>query len=141
MTFDKELLFKPQLPEEDVDVPGRGTVRVRALTRVEVLALRQVKDGPEQAAAVERRMMSLAVVAFNGVPGSLTEADVGRWQKASAAGEMEPVTRKVAELSGMTDEAAKAAFKEFEADPDSEFRVLPSGEAGDDGGPASGGVE
>jgi hypothetical protein len=139
VTFDKELLFKPQLPEEDVDVPGRGTFRVRALTRAEVLSLRHVKEGPDQAAAVERKMMSLAVIAFNGEPGSLTEADIGRWQKASAAGEMEPITRRVAVLSGMADDAAKAAYKEFEADPDSEFRVLPSGQVGDDGGPAPGG--
>ena len=55
----------------------------------------------------------------------LTEAEVGRWQKASTAGELEPVTNKVSELSGMTEGAAKAAYEEFESDPDGEFRLPP----------------
>ncbi len=120
MTFDKELLFKPSLPEAEVEIPGKGTVRVRALTRVEVMSLQNVKEGPDWASAVDRKMIALGLV-----DPVLTEAEVGQWQKASAAGEMEPVGQKITELSGMTEGAGKAAYKEFESDPDGEFRLPP----------------
>ena len=129
MTFDKELLFKPRLLEADVTIPGVGTVRVRALSRAEAMAAQNL-TGTE---AIERRMLSLAMV-----DPELTEEEVGRWQKASTAGELEPVTNKVTELSGMTDDAAKGAYKEFDQDPDAEFRLPPSREVGDDSGPSPG---
>lgn len=116
MAFDKDLLFKPRLPEADVEVPGIGTVRVRALSRAEAMLVRKA-DGT---AAVERKMLALALV-----DPVLTESEVGRWQKASIAGELEPVTDKVSELSGMTQGAAKEAYQEFDEDPDAEFRLPP----------------
>ncbi len=121
MTFDKELLFKESLPEADVEIPGKGTVRVRALTRAEALSCQSVKDGPGRVEAIERKMLALAMV-----DPEMTEAEVGRWQKASVAGEMDRVGNKIQELSGMTEGAAKAAYKEFESDPDGEFRLPPS---------------
>jgi len=116
MAVDKELLFKPRLPEADVEVEGIGTVRVRALSRDEAMKVQKV-DG---VAAIERKMLALALL-----DPVLTEAEVGRWQKASTAGELEPVTVKVSELSGMTEGAEKAAYKEFESDQDGEFRLPP----------------
>lgn len=116
---DKDLLFKEALPEEDVSIPGKGTVRVRGLTRAEVMACQTtVKEGPGQVAATERKMIAKAMLR-----PEMTEAEVGRWQKSSTAGEMEPVTHAVQRLSGMTDEAAKEAYREFDQDPDAEFRV------------------
>jgi hypothetical protein len=121
MAVDKELLFKGSLPEADVEIPGKGiTVRVRALTRHEAMSIQQVKDGPGRVEAIERKMLALALV-----DPEMTEAEVGRWQQASVAGEMEPVGLKVNELSGMTEGAAKAAYKEFESDADGEFRLPP----------------
>lgn len=117
----KDALFATSLPEEDVDIPGKGTVRVRALTRSEALACQQVKQGPDRVAAIERKMLAMAIV-----DPEMTEADIGRWQKASTVGEMEPVGAKVQELSGMTEGAAKEAYREFDANPDAEFR-LPAG--------------
>ncbi len=128
--MDKELLFKPRLPEADVDVPGVGTVRVRGLSRAEAMHVQDVK-GTE---ARERRLVSLGMV-----DPELTEAEVGKWQKASKASELEPVTEKITELSGLLESSAKEAVKAFVADPDAEFRALPSPEAGDDGGPATDG--
>lgn len=129
MTFDKELLFKPRLKEAEVEVPGVGTVRVRALSRAEAMSLQDTKG----VAAIERKMLALALV-----DPVLTEAEVGQWQQASAAGELEPVGIKVQELSGMDEGAAKAAYKEMDADPATEFRLPPSGDAVDDGGPPAG---
>lgn len=133
MGFDKELLFKSRLPEADVEVPGVGTVRVRGLNRGEALSIQNVKDGPGMVAAMERKMLALALV-----DPVLTEAEVGQWQKAATAGELEPVGDKVSELSGMTPGAAKEAYVGFEENSDAEFRVLPGSEAGDDGDVAEG---
>jgi hypothetical protein len=129
---DKELLFKPRLPEADVDVPGVGTVRVRGLNRGEAMMVAEVKG----TAAKERKILSLGLV-----DPPLTDAEVGMWQKASPAGELEPVSNRIAELSGMLDGSAKEAVKQFEADSAAEFRVLPGAEAVDDGGSTPGGDE
>lgn len=128
--MDKELLFKPRLPVADVEVPGIGTVRVRGLNRAEAMAVQGAK-GTE---ATERKILALGMV-----DPELTESEVGQWMKAAPAGELQPVSEKIAELSGMLDGSAKEAVKEFEANPDAEFRVLPGAEAGDDSGPAAGG--
>lgn len=130
---DKDLLFKPRLPEADVDVPGVGTVRVRGLSRAEVLSLQRAEG--RDTLTTERKMLALALV-----DPVLTEAEVGRWQKACAAGELEVVSNKVAALSALRDGAAKEVYKKFEADPDAEFRVLPGGETGDDGDEAAPGA-
>lgn len=131
--MDKELLFKSRLNEADVEVPGVGTVRVRGLSRGEVIVMRKATDsaetldGPRQL-VIERKMIASAIV-----DPVLTEAEVKRWQDASPAGELDPVTNKISELSGLDDDAAKKAVVEFEADPDAEFPDVPGAEAGDDG--------
>jgi hypothetical protein len=116
MAFDKELLFKPTLPEADVVVPGKGTVRVRALTRLEAMSCKE----SEGTAAIERKMLAMAML-----DPPMTEGEVKRWQEASAAGEMDVVSNKVSELSGMLPGTDKATYKEFEADPATEFRLPP----------------
>jgi len=132
---DKDLLFKPRastasgMREDDVEVPGLGTFRVRALSRFEALHVQEA-DG---VAATERRVLSLGLV-----DPKLTEAEVGRWQKVAEAGELDPVSSRIAELSGLAPESAKEQVKEFEANPDAEFRVLPGPEAGDAGVGSSG---
>ena len=128
--MDIELPFKPRLPEADVELPGLGTVRVRGLSRMEALEMKKV-SGVED---TERRMISLGMV-----DPVMTEKQVERWQKACGAGEIEPVVQRIGELSGMLEESAKAQVKAFEADPDAEFRALPSTEAGDDGSQAPAG--
>lgn len=128
--MDKEELFKPRQPtasgmrEDWVDAPGLGKVRVRGLNRLEAMKV-QAANGPE---ATERRILALGMV-----EPELTEFEAGRWQKAAEAGEIEPVSRRIAELSGMAPDAPKDQVKEFEANPDAEFLVLPGAEVGDDG--------
>ncbi|HMG43940.1 MAG TPA: hypothetical protein VK611_21585 [Acidimicrobiales bacterium] len=128
MGFDKELLFRARLPEADVDVPGIGTVRVRALSRTEALYCRDTPD----IVTIERRMIALGLV-----DPELTENEAKRWQENSPAGELEKLTLRISQLSGMTETAAKEAYVAFEQEDGAEFRVLPGAEAGDDGdGPA-----
>lgn len=108
--MDKELLFKPRVPEADVDIPGIGIVRVRGLTRAEAMIIQSVK-GTE---AIERKMLHFAMV-----DPKLTEAEAGMWQKASTVGELEAVTRKIQELSGMGEAADRAAYKSLGDESDS----------------------
>lgn len=125
MGFDKELLFKSTLPEGEVEIPGKGAVRVRGLTRGEVMRLRsQVKsiaDAIKRTAELEAKTLAKAMV-----DPELTEAEVRQWQDASPAGEIEPVVQKVQELSGLVDGVDKETYEEMDADPASEFR-LPAG--------------
>lgn len=102
MSMDKELLFKPRLTEDDVPVPGVGVVRVRALSNAEAHIVSEVKG----TAARERK-----ILAFGMVDPEMTEAEVGRWQKAATAGEVGKVALKVAELSGMLEDAEKESYK------------------------------
>lgn len=132
MTVDKEALFKPRLPEGYVEVEGLGTFRVRGLNRAEAMTI----EGMKGAMAIERKVLS-----FGLLDPAMTEAEVGQWQKASATGEIQPVIEKVLELSGLLEDSAKQAYKDFEADPGSEFRIPAGGAAVDVGGSDEGGTE
>lgn len=115
--MDKDKLLAPRadtpsgMPEDFVDVPGLGTVCVRGLSRFEVLDVRKATDdaqgvdGP-RALMLERKMVSLAML-----DPVLTEAEVGTWQKIAGAAELNVVSLKIQELSGMTDAAPKEAYK------------------------------
>jgi hypothetical protein len=100
----KEALFAKNLPEEDVQVEGVGTVRVRALTRAEVMRV----TGAEMAKAkLDRYVLSRGLVA-----PALTEDEVGMWQRAGVAGRLEEVSRAIMRLSGLTEVAAKSVVPE-----------------------------
>lgn len=101
--MDKEQLFKSRLEERDVDVPGVGTVRIRALSRAEIL---RVKDKPMDGSKMERMLLSMAMI-----DPELTEFEVGEWQAASGAGEIETVSKEIIALSGLEVDSAKSAYK------------------------------
>lgn len=126
--MDKELLFKPRLPEDDVPLPGVGTVRVRGLSRAEVLTARE-----ESTSGFEVRMLALGMV-----DPQLTEAEAARWQKAAPAGELKPVTEAILALSGMGQGADKSGLPGDGDEPGDRVGALPGGEAGDDGRPPAG---
>jgi hypothetical protein len=137
---DKSILLKSRLPEADVDIPGVGTIRVRGLSRAEVLLTRKATDdehvdGP-RVLTLERKMLAAAMI-----DPKLTEDEVGQWQRASGAGELHPVILKIQELSGLLEDSEKAAHKSDADRPGPEVRVLPGAEAGDDGGEAASGDE
>jgi hypothetical protein len=128
----KASLITPHLKEDDVQIDGVGTVRVRALNRAEVLMLQRHNGG-----ARERKMVALGMV-----DPVMTEAEVGAWTLASPSGELEAVTIRIAQLSGLavtqddgtTSKPDKEVYEEFEDDPNAEFRVLPGAETVNDGG-------
>lgn len=104
--MDKDKLLAPRadtssgLPEDTVSIPDVGEVRVRGLSRIEAMHV-QAARGEE---ATERRILALGLV-----DPSLTEAEAGQWMKAAVAGEIEPVSRRIAELSGMVEDAPKSS--------------------------------
>jgi hypothetical protein len=107
--MDKATLFEPRLEEADVEIPGIGTVRVRALSRAEVMQIQNRTDIEAQ----ERLM-----IAYGMVDPQLTEAEAGKWCKAAPASEIAPVSEKIARLSGVTDDSAKEAYKSLRGKSD-----------------------
>lgn len=131
--MDKDALLAPRLPEDDVDIPGVGTVRVRGLSRDEVLAAQNESDNLP---AFERRLISCGMV-----DPQLSVAEAGRWQLGSPAGEIEPVIDRIRALSGLGGDASKSGVAPDAAASGAGVRALSGGAAGDDRGPDAGGDE
>ena len=91
--IDKSALLARRLGEGDHEIQGVGTVRIRGLSRAELLELQALDGG---ALVTDRRMVSLALV-----DPALTEDEVKAWQENSHAGEIEQLTLAIAELSGI----------------------------------------
>lgn len=107
--IDKEGLLKGQLPELEVDVPGKGSVRVRGLSRAEYLRMGVI--GQKDIEQAEVFMLSVALV-----DPSLSEAEVKEWRSGSTAGEIDPVTNAINDLSGLNQTALKQAVETFRDD-------------------------
>lgn len=105
MAVTKADLLKQRFGQEPIEIPGVGEVRIRALSRAEALELQGVEL---PVAEMERKLLSLALV-----EPKLTEAEVGEWQAASPAGELQPVVTAITRLSGLEPTAAKEAVKSF----------------------------
>jgi hypothetical protein len=102
MIVSKADLLKKAFAIEDVELPGLGTVKVRPLTRAEALALR----GEEMSVAeMEQILISTAMV-----EPKLTKEEVREWQETAAAGDLDPVTDKIAQLSGMIKDQPKSGL-------------------------------
>lgn len=111
-------------PEDDVILEGAGKrVRVRGLSRHEVLHVQNQKG----IAAVEALTVSLGLIAPR-----MTIEQVKAWQKSSVGEEMDPVTQRIGELSGMLTGSRKQAMKDLLNDPGAQFRAHAGDEAGDD---------
>lgn len=112
--MDKDKLIAPRtdtpsgLPEDDVNIPDVGTVRVRGLSRAEVFEVQQVKGRD----AHERRILTLGLI-----DPVLTDNEIRQWQANSPAGEIEPVTNKIRDLSGLGDGADKESYKSAGDEP------------------------
>ena len=133
LTSKRDTGTESSFPEDYVVLEDTGVkVRVRGLSRHEVLHVQAQKSVAE----VEQMTLALGLI-----EPRMTIPQVKAWQKASVGGEMEPVTARIGELSGMSNGARKQAIKELLDDPGAEFRVHARDETGDDRGPASDGDE
>ena len=98
--MDKAALTRPRLAEENVEIPGVGVVRVRALSRAEAY---KVSDREMPVDEMERILLSAALV-----DPVMSEQDVSEWQSAASAGELEPVVEVIQRLSGLAAKAGKS---------------------------------
>lgn len=107
--MDKELLFKPRLAEDEVELDGVGTVRIRALSREEVANARE--DNLDQHGDVDLAGYEHALVAASMVDPALTVDEVRRWAAASPAGELVRVMEAIQQLSGLDEESSKSGVR------------------------------
>lgn len=116
------------LLEDDVII-AKGKVRVRGMSRLEVMAMDNLKAKGILAdtAAGERYMLARTMVA-----PKMTEAQIETWQHEPAGGDLEKVTTRIAELSGLGKGAEKSGVPESAERSDARIRVLPSDQAGHD---------
>jgi len=101
VSIDKAALFAASLPERDVPVGDLGTVRVRGLSRLESLKIRDVPEGEREAHIIRMGL----------VDPVLTLDEVYKWQNAAAAGVFEPIATAIGELSGLLESSEKDAYK------------------------------
>lgn len=109
-TVDKDALFERRLPVEEYQLPGGiGSIKIRGLNRAEAI---RVEASPDTAAR------DLIIFMAGVVEPKLTAAEVRQWQDAWPAGELEDISRRIAELSGLLKEQAKEVIKTFRDEPD-----------------------
>lgn len=114
------------LEEADVELPGGRLVRVRELTRAEVLRIR--KEAGDDALKIER----LSLVAGMVNP-RMNVDEVAAWQRSSGVNrDIGLVQQRIQELSGMFEGAAKSHVAEH-GNNGAGVRALPSAEAQPDG--------
>lgn len=90
--------------EEEHELPGIGTIRVKGLTRA--VFLNAQKRWPDDVLEQERYTLSHAIV-----EPDLTPADIKAWQEASGPEEINQVALLVNRLSGIGRDAHKEAYK------------------------------
>lgn len=145
--MDKAQLLKPPPDVEiaaTVPLPSGGQVGVRGLSRDEQLrAVKQddvTADGMprfERTAIIESR-----IVAAGMVDPVMTPDEVREWQKVPGrASDVNAVSVRIQELSGMMPDSQKEAYKSVPSEPEPGVRALPGAGAGDDGRPAPSGDE
>jgi hypothetical protein len=105
--IDKEILLKPRLLDDTLELLTGGEILVRGLSRTEVRELRKAPD-----ADFEVTLVSLGVV-----EPKLTVDEVRAWSDASPAEELEQVVRKISDLSGMGANSPKEAYKSLREQP------------------------
>lgn len=84
-------------PEAMVELDGIGQLKIKALSRAEVMGLGELSIEER-----EIKMISLCLV-----EPTLTEDEVRAWREAALASDIEPLTDAIAELSGLTAKKAK----------------------------------
>jgi hypothetical protein len=102
--ISKEALLKGQLPEGTVDIPDVGTVRVRGLSRAEVLSL----------AALDAEAREVKILACGVVEPVLTEEEIRGWREAVTSRTIRDVSDEIMVLSGLVEKAREDAKRQFQ---------------------------
>lgn len=91
-----------RIEQDDVELAGVGWVRVRGMSRYEMLHASRVR-GEKGDLAAERFILAACMV-----NPTVTEDRVAEWQKASLAPEINKVANEVNRLSGVAQGADKS---------------------------------
>jgi hypothetical protein len=129
---DVDDLTSGEMPEEDFRV-ARGWIRIRGLSRAEVLVMNALKDKGilKDQASWECHMISTAMLA-----PTMSKAQVAAWHGADiAGGDVHHLVKALERLSGINEGAEKEAVTDFREGSEPGIPVLPSDEAGDDRSP------
>lgn len=110
-----DALSTVDLPEEDFPLERKGiTLRLRALSHFEALEMQEFAKKPDVTNDMyEQKMLAKALVWPR-----MSTGQIKAWQRASAASEIDAVMRVVVRLSGLGEEAAKAAYKSVSDESD-----------------------
>ncbi|HVW34045.1 MAG TPA: hypothetical protein VHL53_16030 [Acidimicrobiia bacterium] len=116
--IDKAALLAPTVREEDFEIPGKGTVRIRRLNRrqaVELLSMAK-NDRGEQA--------DMLALSWALVDPQITAEEAAAWNETAGIDDITPLLARIYELAGIAEGADKS-----------------SGAADRDGGDRPGGVQ
>jgi hypothetical protein len=101
----KDALLEAFLPTADVELPsGKGTVKVRGLTRWEAVETQAGVDDDTEGAALllERRALARGMV-----EPQLTEEEAEAWQRSGVAADVAKVAMTISQMSALDDNAGK----------------------------------
>lgn len=98
-----DLTAPAEVETADVELPGGKLVKVRGMTRLEMMLTRK---GDVSVDVVEQRML-----AFCMVEPRMTAAQAAAWQKATTPMIIAPVTEAIRELSGLGEGADKSPLR------------------------------
>lgn len=99
----EDLTTAAAVETRDVELPGGKVVKVRGMTRMEMMLTRK-NDAPFE--VVEQRML-----AFCMVEPRMTVGQAAAWQKATGPMVLTPVTNAIRELSGLGEGADKSDLR------------------------------
>lgn len=103
MAVDKAALLSKRCPERDVELPSVGSVRVRGLTRGEVVT---ISKGVEAGDDMEPQSLAWGLV-----DPVLTLDEARQLVEVSPFGEIQDLAQAINELSGIAGRADKEAYK------------------------------
>lgn len=107
MVLDKATLLKESITQDEVELPGKGSVVIRALTRHELHLCG--KDGANKKLTAEE--VEALTLHYAMVEPELDVTECREWIKVANSGEIQRVIDKVMEISGFDPEAQKKAYK------------------------------
>jgi hypothetical protein len=102
--IDKELLLKARLFEEDYEIPGLGTIRIRALSWDECAEFQRWSQQGKPTAEVYTRVLHRALV-----DPTLSEDEAATLLENATGGEIEALVARVIKASGLIEGAQKSA--------------------------------
>ncbi len=105
----KDQLKTPRVAEGDVTLVTGGMVRVRGLSRAEMVELSRAEAKDHEMQVVHAALVQ---------PEGMSLGDVKAWFKAAPSRELTMVYDKVLDLSGHSSDNGQAAYKSVSGQPD-----------------------